>query len=105
MKFKIWYSCWRIRRFYNYCSNELNLNVIGLMIIPPIDQSPDKYFRSLDELNKSLALENLSMGMSADYTKAVKYSSTFVRIGSSSLALILTLHFSFKFFNIKKVFL
>ncbi len=69
--------------FYNYCSNELNLNVIGLMIIPPIDQSPDKYFRSLDELNKSLALENLSMGMSADYTKAVKYSSTFVRIGSS----------------------
>ena len=69
--------------FYNYCSNELNLNVIGLMILPPIDQSPDKYFRSLNELNKSLALENLSMGMSADYTKAVKYSSTFVRIGSS----------------------
>ncbi len=69
--------------FYNYCSNELNLNVIGLMIIPPIDQSPDKYFKSLNELNKSLALENLSMGMSADYTKAVKYSSTFVRIGSS----------------------
>ena len=69
--------------FYNYCINELNLNIIGLMIIPPIDQSPEKYFKSLNELNKSLALKNLSMGMSADYLDAVKYSSTFVRIGSS----------------------
>ena len=53
------------------------------MIIPPIDQSVDKYFKSLNELNKSLALENLSMGMSSDYIEAVKNGSTFVRIGSS----------------------
>jgi len=69
--------------FYNYCINEINLNIIGLMVIPPIDQNPDKYFKSLNELNKSLALNNLSMGMSADYIEAIKHGSTFVRIGSS----------------------
>ena len=69
--------------FYNYCINEINLNIIGLMVIPPIDQNADKYFKSLNELNKSLALENLSMGMSADYMEAIKHGSTFVRIGSS----------------------
>ena len=69
--------------FYNYCINEINLNIIGLMVIPPIDQNPDKYFKSLNELNKSLALNNLSMGMSADYIEAIKHGSTFVRVGSS----------------------
>ena len=69
--------------FYNYCINEINLKIIGLMIIPPIDQNVDKYFKLLNELNKSLALENTSMGMSADYLKAIKHGSTFVRIGSS----------------------
>ena len=53
------------------------------MVIPPIDQNPDKYFKSLSDLNKSLALENISMGMSADYIKAIKHGSTFVRVGSS----------------------
>ena len=69
--------------FYNYCVNEINLNIIGLMVIPPIDQNPDKYFKSLSDLNKSLALENISMGMSADYIEAIKHGSTFVRVGSS----------------------
>ncbi len=69
--------------FYNYCVKEINLNIIGLMVIPPIDQNANKYFKSLNELNKSLALENISMGMSADYLEAIKYGSTFVRIGSS----------------------
>ena len=69
--------------FYNYCVNEINLKIIGLMVIPPIDQSVNKYFKSLNELNKSFELENLSMGMSSDYLDAVKYGSTFVRIGSS----------------------
>ena len=53
------------------------------MIIPPVDSNPEKYFKSLNELNKSLALENLSMGMSADYIEAIKQGSNFVRIGSS----------------------
>ena len=69
--------------FYNYCRNEINLKILGLMIIPPIDQNVDKYFKSLNELNKSLGLENCSMGMSADYPQAIKNGSTFVRIGSS----------------------
>ena len=69
--------------FYNYCVNEINLKVIGLMVIPPIDQDAEKYFKSLSELNKSLALENSSMGMSSDYLEAVKHGSTFVRVGSS----------------------
>ena len=71
--------------FYNYCVNEINLDVIGLMVIPPIDQSADKYFKLLNELNKSLALQNMSMGMSADYIEAIKHGSNFVRIGSSIL--------------------
>ncbi len=69
--------------FYNYCVNEINLKIIGLMVIPPIDDNPEKYFKSLNELNKSLALENMSMGMSADYVEAIKYGSTFIRVGSS----------------------
>ena len=69
--------------FYNYCVNEINLKIIGLMVIPPNDNNSIKYFKSLNELNKSLALENLSMGMSSDYIDAVKHGATFVRIGSS----------------------
>jgi len=68
--------------FYDYCVNEIKLNIIGLMVIPPNDNNSEKYFKSLNELNKSLALENLSMGMSADYVEAIKYGSTYVRIGS-----------------------
>ncbi len=72
-----------LEAFYNYCINEINLKIIGLMTIPPNDNNAAKYFKSLNELNKSLALENLSMGMSADYEEAVKNDSNFVRIGSS----------------------
>ena len=67
--------------FYNYCINEIKLKIIGLMVIPPIDQKAGNYFKSLSELNRSLALKNLSMGMSADYVEAVKKGSNFVRIG------------------------
>ena len=69
--------------FYNYCKNEINLNILGLMVIPPNDNNPGKYFKSLNELNKSLALQDLSMGMSADYIEAVKNGATFIRVGSS----------------------
>ena len=69
--------------FYNYCKNELNLNIIGLMVLPPNENNSEKYFKSLNELNKSLALRELSMGMSADYDKAILHGATFVRIGSS----------------------
>jgi len=69
--------------FYNYCKNQINLNIQGLMIIPPNDNKPEKYFKSLNELNKSLALQDLSMGMSADYIEAIKHGATFIRVGSS----------------------
>ena len=68
--------------FYNYCSKELDLNVIGLMVIPPNDKNTKKYFEAVYNLNNSLALKELSMGMSADYEEAVNYQSTYVRIGS-----------------------
>jgi PLP dependent protein len=69
--------------FYNYCTVEKNLRVVGLMIIPPSDKNTKKYFNSLNELSTSLALQETSMGMSADYLDAVRYGSTYVRIGSS----------------------
>ena len=69
--------------FYNYCVNEKNLRIIGLMVIPPNDKNSSKYFKSLYELNNSLALKELSMGMSADYTEAVNNGATFVRVGST----------------------
>lgn len=73
--------------FYNYCTREINLKIVGLMVIPPNENNSEKYFKSLSELNKSLSLENLSMGMSADYKEAIKNGATFVRIGSSIFGL------------------
>mgnify|MGYP001446737917 CR=1 FL=1 len=69
--------------FYYYCSKEKKMNIVGLMAIPPNDNNTDKYFKSLSELNLSLGLKELSMGMSADYLKALDYKATFLRIGSS----------------------
>jgi len=73
----------QLDEFYTYSKKILNLNVIGLMAIPPNDGNEEKHFKYLHETNSSLGLEHLSMGMSADYLMAVKYNSTFLRIGSS----------------------
>ena len=69
--------------FYYYCTRKLNINIIGLMTIPPKDGNEKIYFKNLMELNKSLGLEELSMGMSSDFKIALNYETTFVRIGSS----------------------
>jgi len=69
--------------FYTYCTKELNLKILGLMVIPPNDKNSKQYFKSLNELNTSMALKELSMGMSADYIEAINSGATFVRIGSS----------------------
>ena len=69
--------------FFTYCTKDLKLNVIGLMAIPPNDGQESLHFKNLMELNKSLGLKELSMGMSADFRKAFEYETTFVRIGSS----------------------
>ncbi len=71
-----------LESFYNYCTTEQNLNVIGLMVIPPNDKNAKKYFETMLNLNNSLGLKELSMGMSADYLEAVNFNSTFVRVGS-----------------------
>ena len=70
-----------LKNFYNYC-NELNLDIIGLMCIPPVDVKTDIYFKEMSFLKNNLALSDLSMGMSSDYLEAIKNSSTYVRIGS-----------------------
>ena len=67
---------------YSYCKS-LNLDVIGLMCIPPLDESSIDYFKEMNILNKNLGLNELSMGMSADYINAIKNSATYLRIGSN----------------------
>jgi pyridoxal phosphate enzyme (YggS family) len=69
--------------FFYYCTRELKLNIIGLMAIPPQDGQESPHFKNLLDLNKLLGLKELSMGMSADFTEAIKHEATFVRIGSS----------------------
>ena len=64
-------------------SEEIGLNVIGLMCIPPVNSDPEGYFLEMNKLNKDLGLAELSMGMSSDYLIAAKNFSTFVRVGSS----------------------
>jgi pyridoxal phosphate enzyme (YggS family) len=68
--------------FIKYCINDLKLNVIGLMCIPPVEGDPSQYFKSLSELAKINNLKELSMGMSNDYECAINYGATFVRVGS-----------------------
>ena len=64
-------------------SKQFNLNIIGLMCIPPANEEPDKYFKQMKFLSKKFNLLETSMGMSSDYLKAVENSSTYLRIGSS----------------------
>ena len=71
-----------LSRFINYCKNDLKLNVIGLMCLPPINDVSDKYFKELRQLAFDNNLKELSMGMSNDYISAIKNGSTFVRVGS-----------------------
>ena len=71
------------KEFLKYCQNQINLNIIGLMVIPPNDGSVEKYFEEISKLNFSLGLKHLSMGMSEDYKIAIKFKSTFLRIGSA----------------------
>ena len=72
-----------VKDFVYYCKNKLNLDIRGLMAIPPKDKSPDLFFKQLYELNLANNLKELSMGMSDDYKIAAKYNATYVRIGSA----------------------
>lgn len=69
--------------FIKYCQNDLKLNILGLMCIPPVNKPPESYFLKLKKLNDDNNLKDLSMGMSDDYEIAIKLGSTFVRVGTA----------------------
>jgi hypothetical protein len=71
-----------LKNFYEKCTQELNLNIIGLMCLPPQYGSAKNYFNEMVELKKILNVEDLSMGMSEDYLEAVACGATYIRIGS-----------------------
>ena len=71
-----------LNQLYSYCKS-MNLNVIGLMCIPPLEKSSNIFFKEMCTLNENLNLNELSMGMSSDYLEAIKNSATYLRIGSN----------------------
>ena len=72
----------KVHEFVKYCINDLKLNIVGLMCIPPVNADPNLYFKNLSDLAKLNNLKELSMGMSNDYESAISNGATFVRIGS-----------------------
>ena len=71
----------QLTEFYNECLN-LGLDIVGTMCLPPLDKDPNIYFSEMKKITSVLKLNNISMGMSEDYLKAIEYSSTYLRIGS-----------------------
>ena len=71
-----------VSQLVSFCK-KIGLDLIGLMCIPPANIDPEYFFDEINKLNKDLGFADSSMGMSLDYLKAIKYESTFVRIGSS----------------------
>ena len=72
----------KVHHLIQFCINDLKLNIIGLMCIPPVEDDPTQYFISLAELARVNNLKELSMGMSNDYECAINNGATFVRVGS-----------------------
>tara|TARA_Y100001935_G_scaffold91408_1_gene75966 strand:- start:886 stop:1524 length:639 start_codon:yes stop_codon:yes gene_type:complete len=68
--------------FKDFCVNDIGLNIVGLMCIPPIDDDPKVHFKILQELSINSNLKHLSIGMSSDYNIALKYNPTYIRIGT-----------------------
>ena len=71
-----------LKNFYEKCTKEFQLNIIGLMCLPPQDAAVRPYFSDMEKLNKFIGLKDLSIGMSSDYLDAIDCGATFVRIGS-----------------------
>lgn len=69
--------------FINFCRDDLNLNIVGLMCIPPVNLNPIPFFKKMQELQLINNLNELSMGMSVDYKQAINYGATYIRIGSA----------------------
>ena len=71
-----------IDKFYKHCMHDLGLNIIGFMCLPPNDVNVSSYFSNMQNLMSNSELSELSMGMSNDYLEAIKFESTYLRIGS-----------------------
>ena len=71
--------------FFNYCTKDLLMNVIGLMCLPPMDSNSEKYFKILKQSADKLNLKELSMGMSSDFEKAITNGSSYLRLGTAIL--------------------
>ena len=71
-----------VSQLASYCK-KIDLDIVGLMCIPPANIDPENYFKEMNKLNKILGFSELSMGMSSDFLTAAKHLSTYVRIGSS----------------------
>ena len=71
-----------LENFYQKCVNEYNLNIIGIMCLPPFDEDPIPFFKKMQNLSDSLNLKEISMGMSNDYMDALRFKATFIRVGS-----------------------
>ena len=71
-----------LENFYKQCIDDLNLKVVGLMCLSPLNQEVDLYFLKMKDIHEKLGLKELSMGMSNDYLKAIKFNSSYLRIGS-----------------------
>ena len=75
-----------LKNLYDYCKN-LELEVMGLMCIPPLEKDANLYFKEMKTMNDELKLKDLSMGMTSDYIDAAKNSATYLRIGSKIFGL------------------
>ena len=68
--------------FIRYCIDELKLNIIGLMCIPPIEENPKLHFMLLKKIARENNINQLSMGMSSDYVEAIMLNATYIRLGT-----------------------
>ena len=71
-----------LENFYQKCVTEYNLNIIGIMCLPPLDEDPIPFFKKMQNLSESLNLKEISMGMSNDYMDALRFKATYIRVGS-----------------------
>jgi hypothetical protein len=78
------------------CRDRLELPVVGLMCIPPLDEAPAPYFALLREIARRNGLAGLSMGMSADYETAIRFGATHVRVGTAIFGARATWHLAAK---------
>ena len=68
--------------FYKRCVTEFNLNIIGIMCLPPFDKDSAPFFKKMQNLSETLKLKEISMGMSNDYLDALRFKATYIRVGS-----------------------